>query len=68
MPGAVTLLTALGLMAFGVMLIFYRGGADDPYRNRKFGLGKGVSVRLIFAAVALLMGGVQLYLWLGGRL
>ncbi len=68
MAGIISLLVAVGLLAFGVMLIFFSGAADDPYRNRKFNLGKGASVRMIFGTVALLMGAVQLYLWFGGRL
>jgi hypothetical protein len=68
MATVMSLLVAFGLLAFGLVLMFFSGAADDPYRHRKFSLGKGVSVRMVFGAVALLMGAVQLYLWFGGRL
>ncbi len=68
MQAIVTLVTGLGLLAFGAVLIFIPDVSDDPYRKRKFGFAKASSTRLIFGAVALFMGSLQLFLWLGGHL
>ena len=63
MSTIVNLLAGFGLLAFGIALIFFPGGADDPYRHRKFAFAKGSASQVIFGGIALFMGTIQLIFW-----
>jgi hypothetical protein len=64
MNGVIPLVAALGLLGFGAALIFIPAVADDPYRNRKFGFAKGSPTRWVFGAAAMIMGAIQMLVWL----